>query len=101
MTKLNDDEQIFGDFVASSLRNLQLEVSKRRLKRRIQQCILDCQEEDDNLEQKEKFPKTQSVQRSDSACSSMTPSLLDISRSTSTASYYENFDSQFAFDNTM
>ncbi|XP_072943873.1 uncharacterized protein [Epargyreus clarus] len=42
-----DECQIFGDFVASELRTLRSEGSRRRLKRIIQKAILDIGEEED------------------------------------------------------
>jgi hypothetical protein len=48
MTK-HDDEQIFGDFVASSLRNLRAEVVKKRLKRKIQLAIIEMTDQDEEL----------------------------------------------------
>lgn len=42
-----DDCQIFGDFVAASLRDLQSDASRRKLKRKIQMAVLQAQESDE------------------------------------------------------
>lgn len=47
MQKPCDEYQIFGDFVASELRGLRKAASKRKLKRLIQQAILEVTDEDD------------------------------------------------------
>lgn len=47
MNAPQDSEQIFGNFVASSLRNLRFDSNKRLLKRKIQAIILEIEETDD------------------------------------------------------
>lgn len=49
LSKPTDDEQIFGDFVAASLRNLHYTESKRRLKRQIQVTLIETADYDDEL----------------------------------------------------
>ncbi|CAL1688682.1 unnamed protein product [Lasius platythorax] len=44
----DDDAQIFGNFVASTIRNLRSEEYRRRLKRKIQAIILEMEELDDS-----------------------------------------------------
>lgn len=47
--KIPDDEaQVFGNFVASAIRNLRSEEYRRRLKRKIQTIILEIEELDDS-----------------------------------------------------
>lgn len=106
MSKPNDDEQIFGDFVAATLRNLHSESSKRKLKRKIQGVILEVTDYDEELFQGVTInnPKPNHLisdigflnlpSPSMSTSSSSQQDLLDIStsRCPSTARYYENFD---------
>lgn len=46
--KITDEFQVFGDFVASELRNLRSRENQNRLKRMIQRSILEISEIDDN-----------------------------------------------------
>ncbi|XP_077286214.1 uncharacterized protein LOC143911254 isoform X2 [Arctopsyche grandis] len=50
MTKPPDDAQTFGNFVASSIKNLRSEANRRKLKRKIQSVILEIEELDDVYE---------------------------------------------------
>jgi hypothetical protein len=43
-----DDEQTFGDYVASSLRNMRSEENRRLLRRKIERDILEMSELDDS-----------------------------------------------------
>jgi hypothetical protein len=47
VNKLDDDAQIFGNFVASSIRNLRSEEKKRLMKRQIQAIVLKVEQLDD------------------------------------------------------
>lgn len=107
LNKNNDDEQIFGDFVASSLRNLHADSSKRKLRRKTQAIILEITDYDEALFESDDTnnhnAKANNLLLNDngfanlfspSTCSSTPQSvhLVDISNSrcTSAASYYEN-----------
>lgn len=102
MSKHNDDEQIFGDFVAATLRNLHSESSKKKLKKKIQGIILEVTDYDEELFQGVTInnPKPNHLISdflnlpSMSTSSTSQQDLLDIStsRCPSTARYYENFD---------
>lgn len=100
--KKSDDEQIFGDFVASSIRNLRCDISKRKLKRKIQAAILEITDYDEELINPNRDPKPSTsfpnnFSNLSSASSNLQDSvnLLDISASrcsSEISNYYDNFD---------
>lgn len=48
LNKPHDEFQIFGDYIAAELRSMRSEANRRRLKRKIQQALLEISELDDN-----------------------------------------------------
>lgn len=44
-----DEHAIFGDFIASELRNMKTDHFRRKLRRIVQKCILDVVEEEDTI----------------------------------------------------
>lgn len=49
--RVEDEHQLFGDYVASELRSLSSDYYRRQLKRNIQRCILDILDKDDRDEE--------------------------------------------------